>query len=213
LKVETFTVGEFQENTYLLVDEASKRAALIDPGGEPDRIIEAIEKSGAELDAIWITHAHVDHVGAIAPIKRRWNVPVYLHAKDRRLYEAAGIQAQLYGIPFEEPPPPEREFADGQSIQLGQIRLSVMHVPGHAPGHVVLYGNGVAFVGDCIFAGSIGRTDLPFSNPSDLTASLERIAALPPATVLYPGHGMSTTIMEERESNPFLNGSARVLQS
>jgi hydroxyacylglutathione hydrolase len=213
LKVETFTVGEFQENTYLLVDEEAKRAALIDPGGEPERIIKAIEKSGAELDAIWITHAHVDHVGAIAPIKRRWNVPVYLHAKDRRLYEAAGIQAQLYGIPFEEPPPPDREFVDGQSIQLGRIRLSVMHVPGHAPGHVVLYGSGIAFVGDCIFAGSIGRTDLPFSNPSDLSASLERIAALPPATVLYPGHGMSTTVMEERESNPFLNGSARVLQS
>jgi hydroxyacylglutathione hydrolase len=213
MKVETFTVGEFQENTYLLVDEASRRAALIDPGGEPERIIDAIEKSGAELDAIWITHAHVDHVGAIAPVKRRWNVPFYLHTKDRRLYEAAGMQAQLYGIPFEEPPPPDREFGEGQSIQLGQIRLSVMHVPGHAPGHVVLYGNGIAFVGDCIFAGSIGRTDLPFSNPSELSASLERIAALPPATVLYPGHGMSTTVMEERESNPFLNGSARVLQS
>jgi glyoxylase-like metal-dependent hydrolase (beta-lactamase superfamily II) len=213
LKVATFTVGEFQENTYLLVDEASKRAALIDPGGEPERIIEAIEKSGAELDAIWITHAHVDHVGAIAPVKRRWNVPVYLHAKDRRLYEAAGTQAQLYGIPFEEPPPPDREFVEGQSLQLGGVKLSVMHVPGHAPGHVVLYGDGIAFVGDCIFAGSIGRTDLPFSNPADLTASLGRIAALPPATVLYPGHGMSTTVMEERESNPFLNGSARVLQS
>jgi glyoxylase-like metal-dependent hydrolase (beta-lactamase superfamily II) len=213
LKVATFTVGEFQENTYLLVDEASKRAALIDPGGEPERIIEAIEKSGAELDAIWITHAHVDHVGAIAPVKRRWNVPVYLHAKDRRLYEAAGTQAQLYGIPFEEPPPPDREFVEGQSLQLGGIKLSVMHVPGHAPGHVVLYGDGIAFVGDCIFAGSIGRTDLPFSNPADLTASLGRIAALPPATVLYPGHGMSTTVMEERESNPFLNGTARVLQS
>lgn len=213
MKVETFTVGEFQENSYLIVDEASGRAALVDPGGEPDRILEAIEESGAELDAIWITHAHVDHVGAIAPIKRRWNVPVYLHAKDRRLYDAAGIQAQLYGIPFEEPPPPDKEFVEGQNIQLGGIKLSVMHVPGHAPGHVVLYGNGIAFVGDCIFAGSIGRTDLPFSNPADLTASLERIAALPPATVLYPGHGMSTTVMEERESNPFLNGSARVVQS
>jgi Zn-dependent hydrolases, including glyoxylases len=189
LKVETFTVGEFQENSYLLVDEASGRAALVDPGGEPDRIIKAIEESGAELDAIWITHAHVDHVGAIAPIKRRWNVPVYLHAKDRRLYDAAGIQAQLYGIPFEEPPAPDKEFVEGQNIQLGGIKLAVMHVPGHAPGHVVLYGNGIAFVGDCIFAGSIGRTDLPFSNPADLTASLERIAALPPATVLYPVTG------------------------
>jgi glyoxylase-like metal-dependent hydrolase (beta-lactamase superfamily II) len=213
LRIETLTVGPFQENCYLLVDEQSNSAAVIDPGSEPERVIEAIEKSGAKLEAIWVTHAHVDHVGAIAPVKKRWNVPVYLHPKDRRLYDAAGTQAQLYGIPFDEPPAPDEEFSEGQTLQLGNVRLSVMHVPGHAPGHVILHGSGIALVGDCLFAGSIGRTDLPFSNPADLSQSLERIAALPPDTVVYPGHGMSTTIKEERASNPFLNGSARIVQS
>lgn len=213
MRVQTLTVGPFQENCYLLVDEQSNSAAVIDPGSEPERVIEAIEKSGATLEAIWVTHAHVDHVGAIAPVKKRWNVPVYLHPKDRRLYDAAGTQARLYGIQFDEPPAPDEEFSEGQTLRLGNAKLSVMHVPGHAPGHVVLHGDGIALVGDCLFAGSIGRTDLPFSSPSDLSQSLERIAALPPETVVYPGHGMSTTIKEERASNPFLNGSARIVQS
>jgi hydroxyacylglutathione hydrolase len=211
VKVQTFTVGAFQENCYLLVDDRTNRAVIVDPGSEGTRLVEAIDNSGATLDAIWITHAHVDHVGAIASIKQRWDVPVYLHPLDRRLYEAAGRQAQVYNVPFEEPPPPDREFAEGEHIKVGDVELEVMHAPGHSPGHVVIHGDGIAFVGDCLFAGSIGRTDLPFSNPPQLAATLERISALPPETVVYPGHGMDTTIGEERISNPFLNGSARIV--
>jgi hydroxyacylglutathione hydrolase len=213
LKVETLTVGPFQENCYLVVDEQSNTAAIVDPGGEPEKVIAAIEKSGAKLEAIWITHAHVDHVGAIASVKKKWDVPVYLHPNDKRLYQATGRQAEVYGIPFEEPPEPDFDFSEGQTVSLGASSFSVMHVPGHAPGHVVLHGNGIALVGDCLFAGSIGRTDLPFCNPAEMAQSLDRIAQLPPETVVYPGHGMSTTIKEERESNPFLNGTARIVQS
>ena len=211
MNVETFTVGAFQENCYLLVDAGSQRAVIVDPGGEGDRLVEAVEACGAQLEAIWITHAHVDHVGAIASIKRRWDVPVYLHPADRRLYEAASRQAEVYGVPFEEPPPPDREFSDGQLLEFGGSDFTVMHAPGHAPGHVVIHGNGMALVGDCLFAGSIGRTDLPFSNPPQLAESLRKIADLPPETVVYPGHGMETTIAEERMSNPFLNGTARIV--
>jgi hydroxyacylglutathione hydrolase len=211
VSVQTLTVGAFQENCYLVVDSRSGKAVIVDPGGEGERLVEAVDKSGATLEAVWITHAHVDHVGAIASIKQRWNVPVYLHPLDRRLYEAAGRQAQVYGVQFEEPPPPDREFSDGQQLKVGDVALSVMHTPGHSPGHVVIHGDGIALVGDCLFAGSIGRTDLPFSDPPQLAASLEKISALPPETVVYPGHGMDTTIGEERRSNPFLNGSARIV--
>ena len=209
--VRTITVGAFQENTYLVIDEGSHRAVIVDPGGEGQRLVGEIERSKATLDAIWITHAHVDHVGAIASVKERWNVPVYLHPSDRRLFEAAGRQAEVYGVPFEEPPAPDQEFADGQQLRVGNVEMSVMHTPGHSPGHVVIHGSGIALVGDCLFAGSIGRTDLPMSNPQQLADSLKKIAALPPETVVYPGHGPETTIGEERISNPFLNGTARIV--
>jgi len=211
LNVQTITVGAFQENCYLVVDDRTNHAAIVDPGSEGDRLVETIDRSGAQLQAIWITHAHVDHVGAVASVKRKWDVPIYLHPLDRRLYEAASRQAQVYGVPFEEPPPPDKEFADGQQLKIGSAEMTVMHAPGHAPGHVVIHGNGIALVGDCLFAGSIGRTDLPFSNPPQLAATLQRISALAPETVVYPGHGMETTIAQERLSNPFLNGTARIV--
>jgi glyoxylase-like metal-dependent hydrolase (beta-lactamase superfamily II) len=211
LTVRTLTVGAFQENCYIVTDDRSHRSVVVDPGSEGDRIVDAIEKLGTTLEAIWITHAHVDHVGAIASVKRKWNVPVFLHPLDRRLYEAAPRQAEVYGVPFEEAPTPDLEFSDGQRIKVGQVELTVMHTPGHAPGHVVIHGHGIALVGDCLFAGSIGRTDLPFSNPPQLAASLEKIASLPPETVVYPGHGIETTIAQEKLSNPFLNGTARIV--
>ncbi|HVF40821.1 MAG TPA: MBL fold metallo-hydrolase [Gemmatimonadaceae bacterium] len=210
--VSTITVGAFQENCYLVGDPNSAASALVDPGSEGDRIIAEVERAGRDIEVIWITHAHVDHIGAIADVKRRWNVPVHLHPLDAPLYRVGGRQAQLYGIPYEEPPGPDAQFADGQTLRLGGLELSVMHVPGHAPGHVMIYGHGAALVGDCLFAGSIGRTDLPFSNGAQLEASLQRIAALAPETIVYPGHGDSTTIGEERISNPFLNGSARIVR-
>jgi len=210
--VTRITVGAFQENCYLVADPDGDTLAVVDPGSEPDAIIAEIEKTGRTPEAIWVTHAHVDHIGAIAPVKRRWDVPVWLHPLDEPLYRVGGRQAQLYGIPYEEPPSPDREFAEGTSVKLGSLELSVIHTPGHSPGHVVLHGHGNALVGDCLFAGSIGRTDLPFSNPAELEASLARIVNLADNTLVHPGHGDATTIGEERVSNPFLNGTARIVR-
>jgi glyoxylase-like metal-dependent hydrolase (beta-lactamase superfamily II) len=209
--VSALTVGAFQENCYLVSDETAGVAVLIDPGAEADRLISAVERSGREPTAIWLTHAHLDHVGAIAGLERRWKLPVYLHPLDEPLYTMASRQATLYGIPYEQPPAADRTLGEGDVLDVGSFRFTVMHAPGHAPGHVVIHGHGLAFVGDCLFAGSIGRTDLPLSNPRDLARSLERIVELPDDTVVYPGHGPATTIATEARSNPFLTGAARIV--
>lgn len=209
LEITVFTVGPFQENTYLLVDRACGDAVLVDPGDEGARLVAAVRTSGARLVAIWLTHAHLDHVGAVAEVKRAWDVPVHLHRDDLPLLAYAPDAARMYGLPFEAPPPPEKDLVEGDVLSIGGYQFTVMHAPGHAPGHVVLHGHGVALVGDCLFAGSVGRTDLPLSNGADLARSLQRIAELHPDTRVLPGHGPATTIGAELASNPFLSGIAR----
>lgn len=211
MKVESFTVGPLQENAYLVMDEQTRSCALVDPGDEAPRLMRAVANSGAKLAAIWMTHAHFDHVGAVAAIVKEWQVPVWLHPADRPLWNHASRAAAMYGIRIEDPPPPDHELAEGQVLTLGSLSLAVMHVPGHAPGHVAFHGHGAVFAGDLLFAGSIGRTDLPFSDPSSMAASLDRVTTLPDDTVVYPGHGPATAIGIEKRSNPFLNGTANVL--
>ena len=206
------TVGPFEENCYLLVDEEARRAVLVDPGDEGERIVDAVRRSGAALEAIWLTHAHLDHVGGIAAVKRVWDVPIHLHPADAPLYANAHRQAAAYGVPFEQPPPYDQTLADGQVMRLGSLSFEVVHTPGHSPGHVIFHGHGVIFGGDLLFAGSIGRTDLPLSNPAQMAASLQRVAALPPESEVNPGHGPATTIAAELRTNPFLTGAARVVR-
>lgn len=210
-RVGVQTVGAFQENCYLVVDPSTRAAALVDPGAEGARLVEWVRAADVRLEAIWLTHAHLDHIGAIADVTRAWDVPVHLHPLDGPVFEYAPRAAALYGLFLEPQPAPTAAFAEGQTLRLGALTFTVMHAPGHAPGHVVIHGHGIALVGDCLFHGSVGRTDLPLSEPAALTRSLARIAALPPETVVYPGHGPDTTIARERADNPFLNGGARVL--
>jgi hydroxyacylglutathione hydrolase len=208
--VRTFTVGPLEENAYLVGDETTRRAILIDPGEEASRLLDAIRDDRAELDAIWLTHGHMDHVGAIAGITREMPVPIYLHPRERPIYDSAAQHGMVFGLRVEPPPPPDRELADGDTLHVGTLTFSVIHVPGHAPGHVAIYGNGIAFVGDCLFAGSVGRTDLPLANGAELERSLDRLCALPDETIVYPGHGPATSIGREKRTNPFLTGAVRI---
>lgn len=213
MKVDMRTVGPFQENCYLVVDEATNDAVLVDPGDDGAELVAMVRRSGARLTAIWCTHAHLDHIGGIAAVRRSFPVPVHLHPLDLPFYTTlAARSAAMYGVDFEQPDAPDVELAEGQVLLCGALAFTVMHLPGHAPGHVSFNGAGAAFSGDLLFYGSIGRTDLPLCDPFAMDASLARFASLPGETVVYPGHGPSTTIATERESNPFLAGRARALK-
>jgi glyoxylase-like metal-dependent hydrolase (beta-lactamase superfamily II) len=210
--VQSRTVGPFEENAYLVIDETTNGAVLIDPGAEPETLIDMVDASGAVIDAIWLTHAHLDHIGGIVGVRKKWKVPVYLHAADLPLFVRAEQQAAMYGLPFEQPEEPDYYIADGDTLRVGNIDFGVMHTPGHAPGHVVFRHENTMFGGDLLFAGSIGRTDLLFADPLRMEESLARICELDDDIKVHPGHGPSTTIGRERATNPFLNGAARIVR-
>lgn len=212
MNIHGVSVGPLEENCWVLHDPASGEVVLVDPGDEPERLLSEVERTGGTLTAIWLTHAHFDHVGGIAGIKRQFpDVPVHLHPADDVMLAHAAQAAARWGVPFEPAPPADVALAEGQVLALGLHQFVVQHVPGHAPGHVMFVGDGHVFSGDLLFAGSVGRTDLPLCDPAAMQRSLARIGALPVDTAVYPGHGPTTTVGRELVSNPFLSGAARVV--
>jgi len=200
------TVGPFQSNCYIVGPTAAGRLVVIDPGDEGDRIVAGVHEAGDEVAAILLTHAHLDHVGAVARLVREFGAPVYLHPADRPLYDRAVEQGLQFGVRIESPPPPDEVFEEGQTLVIDDLSFTVLHTPGHSPGGVTLVGGSGAFVGDSVFAGSIGRTDLPGGDTDMLLeAIVTKILSLPPATRLFPGHGPETTVAAEAATNPFLS--------
>jgi len=203
-RVVTLTNGAFAENCYLVADPDTGDAAIVDPGEEAELFRASLAHEGWTLRAIWLTHAHIDHVAGVAAM-RQPGVDVWLHPADRALYDGFPAQAAMFGLAATAPPPPDRELAEGGSVSVGSCAFRVVHTPGHTPGGVCLVGHGLAFVGDTLFAGSIGRTDLPGGDLEALLASVyEKVFALPDDTVVYSGHGPATTIGAEKKDNPFV---------
>lgn len=203
------TVGLFQENCYIVGDESSGEGALIDPGDEAARIALAVEQTPLEIGSIILTHSHIDHVGAIVELAEEYSCPVLLHAEAEEMLRAVPQQAAMMGVKFGKVPSVDRYIGSAETLEVGGVRLRSLYTPGHAPGHLAFYVESERLVisGDAVFAGSVGRVDLPGGSMEVLMKSIrEEILTLPDETRLYPGHGPATTVGEERVSNPFLNG-------
>jgi hydroxyacylglutathione hydrolase len=212
MKVVTLPNGVFVENTYLVIDEQTGQGAVVDPGEDTDMIAVALRDAGVTIAAIWLTHAHLDHLLGVSRIREETGAPVYLHPADRPLYDAVPQQGAAFGIPAAPLAPPDRAFSHGDTLRVGDLSFEVRHVPGHSPGHVALVGHGAVFAGDVLFQGSVGRTDLPGGDYDTLLASIRReLLALPDSTIVYAGHGPQTTIGAERRTNPFLTGAVRAV--
>jgi hydroxyacylglutathione hydrolase len=207
-KTLVIPVTPFQQNCRLLWCHATKRAVVIDPGGDVAEIVRAIDHAGVTVDKIWLTHGHIDHVGGAAELKARLDVPIEgPHRDDLFLLENVMESARMFGIPDVANVTPDRWLNEGDRVEIGELAFDVLHCPGHSPGSIAFLNKplGLAIVGDVLFAGSIGRTDLPGGSQQQLLKSIaDKLLPLPDEVTVLNGHGPATTIGRERVSNLFL---------
>jgi hydroxyacylglutathione hydrolase len=207
LDIKTFVGQGFAENAYLVRYSKNPAAVAIDPGADAAQMIETLKAERLNLEAILLTHAHLDHIEGVAALKRYANVPIHLHPDDQVFYDNAAVQARQFGMRVEQLPPVDLQLEHEQRLNIAGIDFEVRHVPGHCPGHVIFYVEpaGTAFVGDVVFQNSIGRTDLPGGDYQQLMHSIrDHVMTLPDETRLYSGHGPPTTVQQERKLNPFI---------
>jgi glyoxylase-like metal-dependent hydrolase (beta-lactamase superfamily II) len=210
LEVVSLPNGQLSQNCYLVADRRTREAVIIDPGEEPAMFLAELDTRAWALRAIWLTHAHVDHIIGVGAVKRATGVPIHLHPLDRRIYDALPQFGAWLGMELEPPPPPDVALEAGARLGVGGLEFEVRFTPGHSPGSVSFVGQGMVFGGDVLFSGSVGRTDLPGGDFATLMSTINsQFLSLPDSTVVHSGHGPDTTIGIERLTNPFITGSVR----
>lgn len=205
--LQSVSVGPIMTNAYIVGCPETHQGAVIDPGDEARRLTLLAEADELEIKKILITHGHVDHVAAVGDIKKATGAEVLIHEADRPAYDGCVAHGRMFGIQASDPPPPDGSLSDGDEIEIGQLRAKVLTTPGHSPGGVSFYfeEQGKVFVGDTLFQGSIGRTDLPGGSLEELMKNIyDRLLVLPDDTQVLCGHGPATTIGVEKRSNPFV---------
>jgi hydroxyacylglutathione hydrolase len=209
LIIKTLPVGPIMANCFVLGCEETLAAAVIDPGDEADRILMALAESNLKVNVIINTHGHFDHVGANKRLKEVTGAPILIHPLDSPMLSKLSGSAAAWGMAADNSPPPDRELEDGDEVSFGNITLKVLHTPGHTPGGISLCTDQAVFVGDTLFAGSIGRTDFPGGSFETIKNSIQRkLFTLGDDVKVYPGHGPATTIGVERRTNPFVGERA-----
>ncbi len=209
LEIQTLQVTAFEQNCRILIDTASSEGVVVDPGGDSESIISAIEEAGCTISGVWLTHSHLDHCGAVAPLLARYPVSLVGTEGEREMRRSVCVIASMYGLDSEEwpnCPEPDRYVIDGDEVFVGKHRAKVLFTPGHSPGHISFYfgDDGIVLAGDALFRESIGRTDLPGGDQEQLLGSIrEKLLTLPDDTRVLSGHGPETTIGHERLYNPF----------
>ena len=207
--IKTLPVGPIMANCFIVGCQETMQAAVIDPGDEAEKILQSVADSNLEVKTIINTHGHFDHVSANKRINAATNAPILIHALDAPMLEHISASAANWGLSAENSPAPQRTLTDGDTIAFGNITLNVLHTPGHTPGGISLFTDGHVFVGDTLFAGSIGRTDFPGGDFATLKSSIQdKLFTLGDDVRVYTGHGPETTIGHEKQHNPFVGVNA-----
>ncbi|MCJ7577408.1 MAG: MBL fold metallo-hydrolase [candidate division Zixibacteria bacterium] len=205
--LKILTVGELQTNCYILGDEKTKQCVIIDPGGDFEIIEDHLEKLKLKVKYIILTHGHVDHIGALAQLKKATGAEILIHSKDSAMLYDPNQNLSIFSGDKIIATKADKLLEDREIIECGEIKLEVLHTPGHTPGSISLLTDKMIFTGDALFCGSIGRTDFPGSSYQKLISSIkDKILTKEDDLIIYPGHGPSSTIGEERKNNPFLTG-------
>jgi glyoxylase-like metal-dependent hydrolase (beta-lactamase superfamily II) len=201
--IRSLVVGPLENNCFIIADENTKEGLVVDPGDEPDRILDLINKNSFNIKYIVCTHAHFDHVGAVPDLKKETGAKIVIHRDDLELYKSTKDQAAIWGYELDPLPEPDMFVSEGDKIEVGDLRFEILHTPGHSPGGICLYGEGILITGDTLFAGSVGRTDFYGGDMEKLKRSFRRLLSLSDKIKVLPGHGPETTIGQERTDNFF----------